>query len=100
MIPVATIKDLNRPVGVNKTIGQVTANRLKEIGASNKAAGVSSSNGEAAGRDTVRARTARDTVSRDTATVIGATGTNSITTTSIGASNSKADRPLQLAAKL
>lgn len=100
LISAAIIKEhRNSPIGVNRTTGQVVAS-LKEIGTNNKAVGVNS-NGEAAGKDTVRAHIARDTVSRDTATVIGMqTGINSITTTSIGASNNKADRLLQLAAKL
>lgn len=57
--------------------------------------------GVAVGRDTAKARTARqDTINMDTATVIGTAGINSITTTSIGVNNNRVGRLLQLAAKL
>lgn len=85
--------------GVSRIIGRVA--RPKAVGASKAVDGVNKV-GEAVGKDTVKGHTARqDTVSnRDTATAIGTTGINSITTISIGASNNRAGRQLQLAAKL
>lgn len=95
-ISAGVIKDHSSPVGVSRTIGQVT--RPKEIG-TNKVAGDNNS-GEAVGRDMAKAHTVRqDTINMDTATVIGIAGINSITTTSIGVNN-RVDKLLQLAAKL
>lgn len=103
-VSAVVIKDHSRPHGVSRITGQA---------AKRKAAGISkvdgaSNNGEEVGKDMpVREHTARrDTVSssssssRATATAIGTIGTSSITTISIGASNNRVDRPLQLAAKL
>lgn len=98
MILVGVIKDRSSPVGVSRTIGRVI--KPKVIGIS-KVPGVSN-NGQVVGKDTVKAHTAKqDTINRDMAmVVIGTTGISSITTTSIGASNNRVVKPLQLAAKL
>lgn len=99
LILVVIIKDhSSSPDGVNRITGRVVS--LKAVGAS-KADGVN--NGEEAGRDMeTRERTTRQDIisSKDTAMAIGAVGISSITTISIGASNNRVDRPLQLAAKL
>lgn len=98
MILVGVIKDRSSPVGVSRTIGRVI--KPKVIGIS-KVPGVSN-NGQVVGKDTVKAHTVKqDTINRDMAmVVIGTTGISSITTTSIGASNNRVVKPLQLAAKL
>lgn len=98
MILVGVIKGRSSPVGVSRTIGRVI--KPKVIGIS-KVPGVSN-NGQVVGKDTVKAHTVKqDTINRDMAmVVIGITGISSITTISIGASNNRVVKPLQLAAKL
>lgn len=98
LILVEAIKDHNSPAGDSRTIGRVI--KAKVLGIS-KVAGVVSNSGQVVGRDTVKVPTAkRDTINRDMAMVIGTAGIRSITTTSIGASNNRVVRRLQLAAKL
>lgn len=100
MILVGVIKDHSNPVGVSRTIGRVI--KPKVIGISKVAPVGVSNNGQVVGKDTVKAHTAkrRDTINRDMAMVTGTAGISSITTTSIGASNNRVVKPLQLAAKL
>lgn len=98
-ISTVVIRDHSSPDGVSRIIGPV-ANR-KAVG-TNIVDGVSSNGEEGVGKDTARGHIARRDIisSRVTAMAIGTIGTSSITTISIGASNNRVDRPLQLAAKL